>query len=133
MDRQLRQTLAEIRARLEPSFSSEFAKGGVSGRASSAGHCAVVSLIIRDLLGGELVSSVVNGESHWFNRLITADGAIDVDITADQFGLDSVRIAAAGKLYSATRVRSESEVAPETLRRSQLLRDRTGLGRRETD
>ena len=130
MDRQLHQTLAEIRARLEPSFSPELAKGGLSGRTPSAGHCAAVSLIIRDLLGGELVSSVVNGESHWFNRLSTSDGPIDVDITADQFGLDPVRVAEAGKLYSSTRLRFDSEIAPETLRRSELLRDRAGLGKR---
>lgn len=127
MDEQLQQTLAALREKLDAHFSLESAQGGTPGRTPSAGQCAAVSLILHDLLGGELVSAVVNGESHWFNRVNTAHGVMDVDITADQFGLETIRIAEAGGLYQATRVRSDSDIAPETRRRSELLRRRSGL------
>jgi hypothetical protein len=47
-----------------------------------AGHCAVTALIVQDILGGELRRALVNGESHYWNRL--EDGTI-IDLTRSQF------------------------------------------------
>jgi hypothetical protein len=48
----------------------------------SRGQCAVTALVIQDELGGELVRAVVDGESHYWNRL--PDGS-EVDATRIQF------------------------------------------------
>ncbi len=47
-----------------------------------AGHCAVTSLIVQDILGGELRRALVNGESHYWNQL--EDGTV-IDLTRSQF------------------------------------------------
>lgn len=47
-----------------------------------AGQCAVTALIVQDILGGELRRALVNGESHYWNRL--DDGTV-IDLTRSQF------------------------------------------------
>lgn len=47
------------------------------------GNCAVTSLLIQDLYGGELLRGRVEGTSHYWNLL---PGSIEVDLTRDQFG-----------------------------------------------
>jgi hypothetical protein len=51
------------------------------------GQCGVVTLVVNDLLGGELVRGEVHVDGqrvdfHWWNRL---HGGIEVDLTRDQF------------------------------------------------
>lgn len=46
------------------------------------GQCAVTALIVQDHFGGELLRAVVNGESHYWNRL--PDGT-EADLTRRQF------------------------------------------------
>lgn len=45
------------------------------------GQCAVTALILQDIFGGELLRTVANGESHYYNSI---DGQI-VDLTRAQF------------------------------------------------
>lgn len=46
------------------------------------GQCAVTALIVQDMLGGILLRTVIQGESHYFNQL--PDGE-NVDLTLQQF------------------------------------------------
>lgn len=48
------------------------------------GQCAVTALIVQDHHGGDLLRAIVNGESHYWNRL--PDGT-EVDLTRAQFNL----------------------------------------------
>ncbi len=73
------------------------------------GQCAVSALIIQDLLGGELRRCLVDGESHYFNRI--EDGTT-VDVTGLQFPrcaswreMDGVRDRVDVLSYPATAVR----------------------------
>lgn len=81
----------------------------------AAGHCAVASLIVQDICGGELWRITVDGSGHYFNRL--PSGAM-YDATASQFdrALD----------YSAAEWRAREYVMsfPETVRRYELLKSR---------
>ncbi|MGN7918747.1 YunG family protein [Lysobacter sp. 22409] len=114
--------LRQLRTQLEKGFSAETSLPGHTPGRLSAGQCAAVALVMHELLGGQLVSATVEGVSHWFNRLQTGNGQIDVDTTADQFGLPPIRISRAGELYPGTRLRNDSEVRDETRRRSNLLK-----------
>ena len=114
--------LKRLRTQLETGFSAETSLPGHTRGRLSAGQCAAVALIMHELLGGQLVSATVEGVSHWFNRLQTNDGVVDVDTTADQFGLPPVRLSEVGGLYPGTRLRHDSEVRDETRRRSMLLK-----------
>lgn len=114
--------LRQLRNQLEKGFSAETSLPGQRPGVPSAGQCAAVALIMHELLGGELVSAHVGDVSHWFNRLQTDEGVLDIDTTADQFGLPPVRTSPAGELYPGTRVRQDSEVRDETRRRSLLLK-----------
>ena len=114
--------LWQLRSLLEKGFSAETSLPGHTTGRLSAGQCAAVALVMHELLGGKLVSATVEGISHWFNRLQTGDGEIDVDTTADQFGLPSIRISRVGELYPGTRVRHNSDVRDETRRRSNLMK-----------
>lgn len=48
------------------------------------GQCAVTALVVQDHSGGDLLRAIVNGESHYWNRL--PDGT-EVDLTRAQFDL----------------------------------------------
>lgn len=120
--------LAQLRARLEPFFESDTAAPGTESSIPSAGHCAAVSAIVQAELGGDFVSAVVAGRSHWFNRLEVGRRRFDADLTGDQFsGNQPVRIVPAGELYGPARVRSADQLNGETLRRAVRLAKRAGL------
>ena len=53
----------------------------ISGRPST-GQCAVTAVIVQQQFGGELLRTINEGDSHYFNRL--PDG-LEVDLTRDQF------------------------------------------------
>jgi hypothetical protein len=119
--------LSNLRNSLDAAFSSGTAMPGFVGKTLSSGHCAAVSLVINELFGGELVSSTVEGQSHWFNRLEADGNIVDVDATGDQFGLPKVQIGIAGTLYSRTRVRRRDEANHETIERAIQLAERARL------
>jgi hypothetical protein len=48
----------------------------------SRGQCAVSALVIQDEFGGDLIRAVVEGVSHYWNRLPNGS---EVDVTRDQF------------------------------------------------
>lgn len=118
---------AALRAALEPHFSADTA--GPSGRAKtpSAGHCAVVSLLVRLHAGGSLVSTRLEGVSHWLNRVDIGGEEYDLDATGDQFGGNLVGLARAGTLYPDVRVRADAEVKAETIERAIRLATRAHL------
>lgn len=116
-----------IRSRLELVFSPDTAVPGTTSSEPSAGHCGAVALVVQAALGGDVLSTIYRGESHWFNRFITQGGVVDVDLTGDQFGLAPVRIAQAGALFPDTRVRRIADARNETLERARALATRAGL------
>lgn len=48
----------------------------------SRGQCAVSALVVQDELGGDLLRAIVDGTSHYWNRV--ADGS-EIDATRAQF------------------------------------------------
>lgn len=64
---------------LDSSASDEW-----DARRPETGQCAVTALIVQDHHGGDLLRAIVNGESHYWNRL--PDGT-EVDLTRAQFDL----------------------------------------------
>lgn len=123
----LNDTVKRLRNRLEAAFHPDTAAKGFSGQAPSTGHCAAVAIIVRETIGGEFASALVNGTSHWFNRIVIDSCVWDIDLTADQFGNDPVVVTKNGNLYPGTRLRSSKEVNLETLMRAKLLAHRAGL------
>jgi hypothetical protein len=124
---QLRNSLTQMRAILDPVFSPDTALGGIGGNVASIGHCAAVAAIVQHTLGGSLVSALVQGESHWFNRFQIGSKLVDADITGDQFGFPTVRLAPMGTLFDGTRERLPTELSNETVKRSAVLAQRAGL------
>ncbi|WP_420127268.1 YunG family protein [Longimicrobium sp.] len=127
---ELLQRLTEFRRTLEPAFGPDTAVSGSAPSPPSTGHCAVVAALTYLREGGELVSTRVEGESHWFNRFpggVRAGGDLDVDLTADQFGGPPVRSGPSGTLYAQTRTRGWAELNAETLQRAERLAARAGL------
>src|SRR5258707_15702294 len=96
--RELLRAADQIRREVEPHFPLDAGAQGFKGSTPSTGHCAAVSVLVQARLGGDFVSAIVEGGSHWFNRFETTDGAIDVDVTADQFDHEQVITAPAGQL-----------------------------------
>ena len=119
--------LGALRDRLERAFAPDTAASGFSGTSPSSGHCAAVSTIVNQVLGGSLVSAKVSGLSHWFNRVRVRGGDVDLDLTGDQFGFDAIQVAKAGTLYPDTRVRPFLDLNTETLGRARVLAGRSGL------
>lgn len=125
--------LADLRVDLARAFRSDTAAPGTCSRIASAGHCAAVAAIVHAELGGQLVSTVVEDQSHWFNRIEVGGGYFDVDLTGDQFGLAETRICPAGELFCSWRLRTLQQLNDETLRRARLLAERAGLAKAERE
>lgn len=123
------QLAKELRDRLEPAFGPDTAIPGLINVHStpSRGQCAAVAVVAHEALGGEFVSAIVNGESHWFNRIKSGDKLLDIDITGDQFGFPSIQVKDAGTLYPGTRVRVPNDVREETKVRARLLAERAHI------
>ena len=119
--------LRALRDRLETGFAPDTAAPGFSGTSPSTGHCAAVSTILNEVLGGSLVSAKVSGYSHWFNRVLVSGEDVDLDLTGDQFGFEAIRVARAGALYPGTRVRPFLDLNLETLARARVLAARSGF------
>jgi hypothetical protein len=125
--RELLAAANEMRQEVESHFQPDTAAQGFRGSTPSTGHCAAVSVLMQARIGGDFVSAIVDNVSHWFNRIETIDGTIDIDLTADQFGRDPIVVEVAGQLYDGTRVRADRELNIETLQRALLLAHRADM------
>lgn len=123
----LLERMRELRDRLDGAFRPDTASKGFPGNSPSSGHCAAVSVIVHEMLGGEMISTLVDGHSHWINRVNWDDSKLDVDLTGDQFGRAPVQVGLPGDLYPGLRVRALREVNLETLQRARLLAQRAEL------
>jgi hypothetical protein len=74
-----------------------------------------------------MVSTKIQGQSHWFNRMRFGDEEYDFDLTGDQYDFLPVEFAPAERLYPGVRVRSDVDVNHETLRRALVLAERAGF------
>lgn len=120
--------LCAIRRRLDSAFSQASAYPTVNALAvGSAGQCGATALLIQHLFGGDLVSTNIGKDSHWYNRLNVEGTQIDVDITGDQYGYEPVRVGPVGTLFRQSRIRSTSEVQSETRIRAAVLARNSGF------
>lgn len=74
-----------------------------------------------------MLSTLIVGQSHWFNRTRLCGFEWDVDLTGDQFGHPAIQLAGRGLLYAAGRERPWSDLSAETLSRASVLAIRAGL------
>jgi hypothetical protein len=102
--------LSRLRVSLERAFSTE-TSSVVDPICPSAGHCALVAIFVQQIYGGELLSVMVQGQSHWYNRV----GQHEIDLTADQFGRACAIVHSIDDpIWPNSRVRSIVEVKVET-------------------
>ncbi len=85
----MQHTLRQLEQAIRESWSADTADDddGWSPEHPSRGHCDITSLIVHDLLGGEILAADVylDGErimAHMWNRL---PSGIELDLTRDQF------------------------------------------------
>lgn len=123
----LRESLERLRKTLEGGFQPDTAAPGFLGSTASTGHCAAVAVIVHALFGGVMISVLVEGHSHWLNRITNGGKSLDVDLTGDQFGRPPIQLEEAGQLYPDTRVRKAAELTKETLERARRLAERSGV------
>jgi len=116
--------LSRLRSALENAFSPDTAWRQTTGSTTSAGHCGAVAAIVHRRYGGKLLQTWVRGTEHWFNRLATKEGPVDVDLTGDQFGFPPVQIERAGHLYLEASLRPAADLKPETIDRAERLLER---------
>jgi len=119
--------MCELRKRLDRAFRSDTAAFSLEGRTPSAGQCVAVAIVVQAIFGGELVSAIVGGTSHWVNRVRLGPDIFDIDLTADQFGVNPILIADTNCLYPRTRRRRSADLKTGTLARAALLAQRAGL------
>jgi hypothetical protein len=108
--------LEDLRRELENAWSRETSAqpSEWTARNPALGQCAVTALVVQDHLGGELIQAIVNGISHYWNRV---ESGKELDLSRQQFG-ESVRI------ETEPGVRSRAYVLsfPNTVSRYDLLR-----------
>ena len=86
--------LQPLRHALEDVFACDTAYGDCKPNHPSAGHCFLASMMVQDLLGGDIVTGQIGLIPHYWVRV----NGIDVDITGDQFDKPKVQ-AKRGVLY----------------------------------
>lgn len=118
-----KRSFVELREILNKCFSPDTSNDGKDGLALSHGHCALVSILIKELYGGKHVSAVIDGVSHWFNL---TEAGLWVDLTADQFGLDAV-ICTRQPPYENYRFRDEQDINQSTISRYEIFKSRYDL------
>ena len=81
-------TIEELKEKLSNCYSKELCYPKIADewneKNKSFGMCAITSLIVNDIFGGEICKIYVGDISHYFNMI---DGRI-VDLTAGQFNFD---------------------------------------------
>jgi hypothetical protein len=115
--------LRELRADLDDAFSADTAASAAQWNGGSVGHCAVVAMVVDDVVHARFASALVREQSHWFNKVETDDGWFYADLTADQFGMEPV-IVAADSPHDGTRARDSADISRETWARYHRLRSR---------
>jgi hypothetical protein len=126
-EQELLALLKELRVQLEREFRPDTAAPGFESGGPAAGQCAAVATIVNHLFGGELVSAIVQGQSHWFNQIRVGDARVEIDLTGDQFGRPPLQMAKLWSLYPETKARNFSELKAETLSRAAVLAARAQL------
>jgi hypothetical protein len=86
------------RAALEV-FTCDTSFGDCDPKRPSRGHCLMLAMVFQDLVGGEIRTGRVKGIPHYWNRV----GRVEIDLTADQFGLRAPR-RKRGALYGKSAV-----------------------------
>jgi hypothetical protein len=78
----LMSNLIELRIALESLWCAETAVDGTfTAQRGSRGQCVPTALLVNELYGGDILRTVVLGESHYFNRV----NGTEIDLTRDQF------------------------------------------------
>ncbi len=102
-----------LRKKFESVWGIDTSYYGTTGKVPSYGQCAVTTMIIQDMFGGDIYKIKIGKDSHYFNKI---NGKV-VDITADQFG--DIQID-----YSGAVIADRTKFAPETIDRYYILRFR---------
>src|SRR5688572_21871659 len=123
--------MESLRAVLDSCFCEATCHGVFDPQLPSKGHCAVVALYIHKHYGGDLLSRRVHSISHWYNRLLTTTGWVDVSLTDDQFSDNPVIVC--DSLYIKPYLRYLHEVSDETLKRAELFEERVKSALRDID
>lgn len=118
----VKKQMEEVRECFDDIFSADTAYDSKNYKGGSHGHCAVVAAILKKKFGGDMYSTTINGQSHWFNQIIVDEIAYDVDITGDQFGLPAVQVGEPYTLYQDNRLRHEEQFDMDTVWRVMMLR-----------
>ena len=114
--------LSSIRSCMDEVFRCSTAFGDCKTWAPSSGHCLLVAMVLQELYGGEIRTSLVEGVPHYWNRIpyVGGDGELEVDLTADQFGRDPIlvrhRIKAQSSRFSRERGRPLPDKHPQATR-----------------
>lgn len=123
----LTRMLVTVRDQVAAAFGPETAAPGFVGPVPSCGQCAVTAIVLRELIGGELLRTQVAGDEHWLNRVSLQHGTYDIDLTGDQFGLPAIQLAPAGQLYAMEKIAADREITAETINRAICLANRAQL------
>lgn len=94
------ENLLHLKMSMQKAFCADTAYCNMEGATPSAGHCAIVAEIVREMFGGDVVSCNINGMPHRYNFI----NGLYVDLTGDQFGLPSVCLSAS-PIYDGVRHR----------------------------
>jgi hypothetical protein len=103
--------LWSLRSALEDLWSAETSVNGtLDAKRCSRGQCVPTALLVNELYGGDILRTVVRGESHYFNRI----KGVEIDLTRDQFPM---------WIDGGSTVRSREEILENesSRRRSELL------------
>jgi hypothetical protein len=110
-------TALTLRAMMEKVWDEKTSAGGYTPELPSTGQCAITSMIVQDMLGGDLLRVMNVGISHYFNRL--EDGT-EIDLTRDQFPVWDPEPA-------VVRERAYLDGSEWTLTRYKILCDKLGI------
>jgi len=116
--------LSDLMVGLQRAWCAETAAPGTDGAGPGRpiGQCAVSALLMQDLFGGELLRAVIDGQSHYWNRI---PGGGELDVTRGQYP-DEVEIPRGVVVPRSRLLEGDRAAAARTVERYRLLCDRVG-------
>ena len=115
-----------ITSRLRRCWSAETAYPGTrwTGDNPARGQCAVSSLLVQDLLGGELVRFMVEYRGKQEKHFANSVGGVLIDTTRGQYGTEGVFVESVPNLEEFSDLRAKLLSDENTAHRYYLLKER---------
>ena len=105
-------SLSDFREILERCWDSETWETPDRSYIISGGQSQATAVVVNQIYGASIHTTVIRGETHWFNRI----NQYDIDFTGDQWNMPAFQMNRQGELHCQPVVNIKPEDVPQDIR-----------------